>query len=151
MIFTGGIVSLQVTLLIFIVLVLLSVIFFNRIYCLYLCPLGGLTELLNLIKTKVFKIKNINFKHMVFSETRYWFTTFVFTYAVLFNNLEVELEPQYFIFLKSFNIFLIIFSGLVIILSLLAKRAWCRFFCPSGVFFELIIYIKMQILKKFKK
>ncbi len=149
-IFGGRFAGVSIFTLVFIGLVLLTVIFFNRLYCFHLCPFGALTELLYVIRTRLIKLKNIKLSNKFLPEVRYIFTASVITYAVFTNNFNLEFEPHFFIFLKNFNIFLIIFSGLIIFASLFVKRIWCRYFCPCGLFFDLIIKMKYSVKKYFK-
>ncbi len=132
-----------------IVLVLLVTIFlFGRIFCGYACPLGAIQELLsklqfksNLKGRKDKKILTLNTKIAFYIRIGY-FVVFVGTgilwglaalqYLNVFNGFQIFRNPGF-----PLVVIPAILLAIIIISSIFIYRPWCRLFCPFGLFADL--------------
>lgn len=146
-----------------ILLVLISLVLFGRLYCGWLCPFGALIELLYRIKKflevrykkslgKEIEIEFIddNFivKFLRKFENWYRYIKYILVFVILFFPVFIFLEPfQYvFVFYKS-NLRSLIYSILILVGCIIFIRVWCRYFCPLGGFLALSSKISLFRLK----
>lgn len=102
-------------------LLLLSILFFSRGWCGWLCPLGALSEFFNKFK---FSRPIPKWSYLA------WSSVFIF--------LVIIVAERFFGFIgspKASAIFFIILGAFASLIGFLfVKRTWCKFFCPIGVF-----------------
>ncbi|MGM0649445.1 MAG: 4Fe-4S binding protein [Bacteroidota bacterium] len=133
----GMVLDMQLVLfVIFAVSVGLPLITGRSFYCTYVCPFGALQELagkLNNNKTALPKRWKTFFR---------WFRISVF-FALLILLLAgislplSDMEPFSVFQIQAASLAVIILAGLMLVLSVFTAKPWCRYACPTGVFFEL--------------
>lgn len=125
------------------ILLLLTSLFFGRIFCSYACPLGSFQELISKIffKSKAKKkpsIPTLSVNGKLPNIIRFVFFLFFIASGLLWGTAIIQyLNPftGFQIFRNPvFPIVIIPFIEIVIIgiLSLFIYRPWCRFLCPFG-------------------
>ncbi len=125
---------------------LISTIFFGRIFCGYVCPLGALQEFVA-IRDKLIKIdykleKKLRYIRLVL---------FIILITVTFISSEfvyTKIAPFKAIFNIKGGILQIIFAGLILLLSLFIYRPFCRYACPFSLVLELAGKFSFYKLKK---
>lgn len=102
----------------------------NRYYCTYLCPMGAVQELTG--KVSPFKKRSLRFlKFNRFDVSDIFLLLIV---AAMFSSLSVDftsVEPftAYSVTIVSWGV--LVFGGVVVILSLFFNKPWCAI-CPTG-------------------
>ena len=110
---------------------------FGRIFCGYVCPLGAMQELASLIRFK----PKLNYNRKFWKKKSFLRWGFFVIYAI--SSVIWGLEAT--LFMNPFNGFLVLWSPLIIILSvsfpillltffisIFIYRPYCRFLCPFG-------------------
>lgn len=101
-------------------------------YCANVCPLGSLQELLNASQSKI-KIKLSKKAVQVLTVTRYllWGVLLVLLWTGLLTSwINYELFSAFIVSKAAW--FMIVFGIIIVILSVLMPRPYCRFICPTG-------------------
>ena len=129
------------------VLLFLGSIFGGRVFCSYLCPMGGLAECLSPISSKtVIKKKSVWLKPVLWSIWMGSIITIFFT-----SGKEYKADPLYQTFhgISIANPYgYIVYYGVIVLVLLasllIGKRAFCHYFCWMSMF--MILGIKMRRL-----
>jgi ferredoxin len=129
--------NLLVSLLIRISIFLGLTLFFGRIFCGYVCPLGALQELASMIRFK----PKLDYNRKYNKKKNYLRWGFFAIYAIISMIWGLELT----LFMNPINGFLILWTPfnimivlafiiliLTIVVSIFVYRPYCRFFCPFG-------------------
>lgn len=116
---------------------LLVAIFTNKsLYCGFLCPYGAAQELLGKISKKKITIPKHISEHLVNIK----YSALLICVFLILTNLVSDfsnIEPfGGFNFSGCSGIVLILF-GVFLLISIFVKRAWCKYFCPTGAFLEI--------------
>lgn len=101
-------------------------------YCANVCPLGSLQELLNASQSKI-KIKLSKKAVQVLTMARYllWGVLMVLLWTgVLTAWINYELFSAFMVSKAAW--FMIVFGIIIVIISVLMPRPYCRFICPTG-------------------
>ena len=122
-------------------------LFFGRVFCAGVCPLGALQELVN--------IKNYKLSKTVTSILRI-FPWIYLGFAVLFaatnsRFIICHFDPFVGIFRLGGELPLILFGMLLLIFSVFTGRPFCRFLCPYGAILSLfsrVSFLRVKITKK---
>jgi len=137
-------------------IIVLLLFFLGNFFCWWVCPLGGIIDLINLIlfrkKWKIsMKIPDYIRKIKIFIFWGLILNSFVFIF-LLVPNFFWFFDPyviltRVFLFKNWFIIFIII-----IVINILLPRFWCHNICPLGYFNYLIgIKIRNKIKKRIFK
>ena len=129
------------------VLLFLGSMFGGRVFCSYLCPMGGLAECLSPINSKtVIKKKSVWLKPVLWSIWIGSIITIFFT-----SGKEYKTDPLYQTFhgISIANPYgYIVYYGVIVLVLLasllIGKRAFCHYFCWMSMF--MILGIKMRRL-----
>ena len=117
----------------------LSVLLLGNIYCGYLCPFGALQELLGYLKFSGWNLYPSRMLVRYFSYIKY-LLLILFLAVYLFTGnrhlCSADFLTYFFQQIKSFSISE--FPLIMLILSFFYPRFWCRLFCPSGAFLNLL-------------
>jgi ferredoxin len=146
-----GLVSDTYTIPLFVLLLFLLPIifalFFGRVFCAGVCPIGALQEIVNVKNYKLSK---------VFTGVLSIFPWIYLGFAVLFaitNNgfIICRYDPFVGIFRLGGELPLLVFGIVLLIFSVFTGRPFCRFVCPYGVILSLfskVSFFRIKITKK---
>jgi len=129
------------------ILPIIFTLFFGRVFCAGVCPLGALQEVVN--------IKNYKLSKVVTSvlEIFPWiYLGFAVLIAVTNSRFIIcHYDPFVGIFRLGGELPLIVFGVLLLIFSVFTGRPFCRFLCPYGVILSLfsrVSFMQVKITKK---
>jgi len=120
---------------------LIYLLFGGRSFCSWICPYHWLAELGEKIHLSLKKKKLIK-NHTFDRKFRYYFYGFFLTLALVtgytvFETINpVSILSRFIVYGPS--LMLIWVAALLIFEVLYSRRAWCRYFCPVGVSYQLI-------------
>ncbi len=120
-----------VTFSMFIVIVIMPLFNRNGSYCHIYCPLGSAQELVGRIPSR--KIKLSPATNKILNQLRYYILLillFIMWLGLGFELMNYELFSA-FIFTSASNVVLVL-AAIVLILSSMIQRPYCRFICPTG-------------------
>ena len=127
--------------------IVMTLIMGKNLYCAWVCPFGGMQELINKIGgIKVQVRSGIN-------RAAKWIISFFFwlSFMIMFltnNPANGMFEPFAVLFsLKGFGVQWYLVS-VAIIGSFIIPRFWCRFFCPVGLILRTLAKTKKQIVER---
>ncbi|MFX1507069.1 MAG: 4Fe-4S binding protein [Promethearchaeota archaeon] len=136
-------------------LILASVIFFSRIFCGYVCPLGSMQELASKVKFKsnLKAQKRVKYRfdppEGILRAMR-WSYLCILGLTAFFWGFSVSqfLDPfNGFQFMEELALFTVIFLILILLTSFLIYRPWCRIFCPFGAIAGLISFSRARYVR----
>lgn len=141
-----------------IVLPVLLMLIFGRVWCSFMCPYYLLTEIIEFIRKRV-GIKKPAYSNNKLSKTnilRFGFLIFgIFIMGIsgipLLNLISAPgiISSQALVLVKfQYLTFEALFILFLLILELFFYRFWCRFFCPTGTFLSLIGTNHLMYVKK---
>ena len=117
----------------------LSVVLCGNTYCGYLCPFGALQELISYLRPSGWNLFPSRVLVRFFSSIKYiLLIAFLTVYAFSGNRhlCSADFLTSFFQQLKSLS--LPLFPGIMLGISFFYPRFWCRCFCPSGAFLNLL-------------
>ena len=124
--------------------ILLTLVYGKNLYCYWMCPFGGMQELIT-------KIGGIKIKINKKVAKRFTYLVYLFFWAAMMiafitsNPGLATFEPFGPLFsLKGMGIQWYMVS-LAIIGSFLIPRFWCKFFCPVGLFLSELAKVKKNV------
>ena len=124
-------------------MILITIIFFGPFYCGYICPFGGLQEILSELCKKL----RIRISEKLDRHTRYIKYVLLCVSLILFwvtgKMLFLQWSPMQFIFSGHSSPLMLLCISTVLILCIFFFRFWCRYFCPAGAFFTLFNKISL--------
>ena len=110
---------------------------FGRLYCGRICPFGALSEFLYIINPYHLPLSPRYDKIM--REFKYYLTGGVVLIAVGASRLEIaNFEPFKVTFTLKFFSFVGGLTSLILLISLVNYRFWCKYFCPAGASLALL-------------
>ena len=113
---------------------LLFALFFGRVYCGGVCPMGALQELVNVHNFRISRAVN-----WALSLIPWIYLAFAILYAATRSQFIIcKFDPFIGIFRLGGDIGMIVFGALLLILSVFVGRPFCRFLCPYGVLLGLM-------------
>lgn len=137
----------------FLVIGILLIVFISgkNVYCAWVCPFGavqeGIYKALNLTSTRP------DPRFLTFSKNSRWFFIWLAAMlALLFNNPGLASYEPFSVFFGGDGVtaqWLIM--GIVLLMSIVIFRFWCRYFCPVGAVLDFVAQIKRQIKRFFGK
>jgi len=141
-IFTKGSIPQRVEFVVLLVGALMTSFLFGRLYCGYICPFGAVSELLWRVlpfKRKL-SAKTASFLRWV----KYALLVALIVLASLGSKFYFAgtLEPFAPVFLSASTLMLVL-ALLILFLSAVFFRFYCRFLCPVGAVMELLAYTRI--------
>ena len=129
------------------ILPIIFTLFFGRVFCAGVCPLGALQELVNIKNYKLSKAVT-----GVLGIFPWIYLGFAVLFAVTNSGFIIcHFDPFVGIFRLGGELPLILFGVLLLIFSIFTGRPFCRFICPYGVILSLfsrVSFWKVKITKK---
>lgn len=113
---------------------LVFALFFGRVFCAGVCPMGALQELIN--------VRNFRISRAVASALGFFpwiYLGFAILYAATRSQFIIcRFDPFVPIFRLSGDVGMIVFGVSLLILSVFVGRPFCRFLCPYGAILGVI-------------
>jgi hypothetical protein len=117
--------------------VLFAAAVWRNVYCARMCPFGALQELLHLFFPRA--LKSATEEERGARTLRYVFLWLVVLAVFLFGRVEAaNYEPFSTAFDFKGGALRWIFLGTVLVFAAVRHRFWCRFFCPTGLWLQLL-------------
>lgn len=129
-------------------------------FCGWICPFGGLQELLFKIRIVLSKYKHsFEFSdkiHSYFRLFRYYIFVFLFLISFLYSSEAAELFAEIEPFKTVWNIGIfkrieyefVIYSIILLVVSIFIYRFFCRYICPLGAFLSLLSKFSLIKIKR---
>ena len=122
-------------------------LFFGRVFCAGVCPLGALQEIVNVKNFKLSKVVT-----RVLSVFPWIYLAFAVLFAITNSGFIIcRYDPFVGIFRMGGEFPLILFGVVLLIFSVFTGRPFCRFICPYGVILGLFSRISFGQVKITKK
>lgn len=117
--------------------VLLPIFTKRAFYCSYLCPFGALQEFSGMIFKKKIKISQKTAKAIDITRK---ILIIIFFAAIAFGlGLDIDrVEPFSAFNIATISFGMAVFAVVIIAISLIITRPWCRFVCPTGLLLSLL-------------
>ena len=129
------------------VLPIIFTLFFGRVFCAGVCPLGALQEVVNIKNYKLSKVGT-----SVLGIFPWIYLGFAVLFAVTNSRFIIcHYDPFVGIFRLGGEFPLIVFGVLLLIISIFTGRPFCRFICPYGAILSLFSRVSFQQVKITKK
>jgi Fe-S-cluster-containing hydrogenase component 2 len=122
-------------------------LFFGRVFCAGVCPLGALQEVVNIKNYKLSKAVT-----SVLSIFPWIYLGFAVLFAVTNSGFIIcRFDPFVGIFRLGGELPLLLFGILLLIFSIFIGRPFCRFICPYGAILSIFSRISFRQVKITKK
>lgn len=139
--------NLPLVVLLLFILPLAFALFFGRVFCAGVCPMGALQELVN--------VRNFRISRAVSSALSFipWiYLAFAILYAATRSQFIIcRFDPFIGIFRLSGDIGMIVFGISLLILSIFVGRPFCRFLCPYGALLGVVSSVATRRVEVTKK
>jgi Na+-translocating ferredoxin:NAD+ oxidoreductase RnfG subunit len=121
-------------LMIMVAFTLVTVLFWGRIFCGYLCPFGALQDFIDRIVPARFKRELPNGTHRLALKAKYGILALILLPALAGSeaSLYQYFEPFGTVFFLSTNVVLWTIAGSFLLASVVVPRFYCRYACPLG-------------------
>ncbi len=133
--------------LLFFLLPLLFAIFFGRVFCAGVCPMGALQELVN--------VRNFRISRAVASALSFFpwiYLGFAILYAATRSQFIIcRFDPFIPIFRLSGDVGMIVFGVSLLVISIFIGRPFCRFLCPYGAILSVVSSVATKRVEVTKK
>jgi len=144
---TSDLYTIPLFVLLLFILPIIFALFFGRVFCAGVCPLGALQEVVN--------IKNYKLSRVVTSVLGI-FPWIYLGFAVLFaitnsGFIICRYDPFVGIFRLGGELPLLLFGIILLIFSVFTGRPFCRFICPYGAILSLFSRVSFRQVKITKK
>ncbi|MDR2234029.1 MAG: 4Fe-4S binding protein [Tannerella sp.] len=133
-------------LLFFIIPILFSILF-GRVFCAGVCPFGALQELINVKNYRLSKTVST-----VLGLIPWVYLTLAVLFAVTNSQFIIcRFDPFIGMFRLGGDVPLILFGGVLLVMSIFTGRPFCRFICPYGIvlgFFSRVAIWNIKITRQ---
>ncbi|MGE0160562.1 MAG: 4Fe-4S binding protein [Gemmatimonadales bacterium] len=121
-------------LMIMVAFTLVTVVFWGRIFCGYLCPFGALQDFIDRIVPARFKRELPSGAHRAALKTKYVILALILLPALagVEASFYQYFEPFGTVFFLSTNVVLWTIAGSILLASVVVPRFYCRYACPLG-------------------
>lgn len=117
--------------------VLLPIFTKRAFYCSYLCPFGALQEFSGMIFKKKIKISQKTARAIDITRK----TLIIMFFAAIAFGLGLDIdrvEPFSAFNIATISFGMAVFAVVIVAISLIITRPWCRFVCPTGLLLSLL-------------
>ncbi|MCL2435378.1 MAG: 4Fe-4S binding protein [Lentimicrobiaceae bacterium] len=129
------------------ILPIIFTLFFGRVFCAGVCPIGALQEVVNIKNYKLSKAVT-----GILSIFPWIYLGFAVLFAVTNNGFIIcRYDPFVGIFRLGGELPLLLFGILLLIVSVFTGRPFCRFICPYGAILSLFARVSFRQVKITKK
>jgi ferredoxin len=139
--------SIPLFVLLLFILPIIFALFFGRVFCAGVCPLGALQEVVNVKNYKLSKVVT-----SVLSVFPWIYLGLAVLFAITNSGFIIcQYDPFVGIFRMDGEFPLILFGVILLVFSIFTGRPFCRFICPYGVILNLfsrVSFWKIKITKK---
>ncbi|MBR3454867.1 MAG: 4Fe-4S binding protein [Bacteroidaceae bacterium] len=126
---------------------LVFALFFGRVFCAGVCPMGALQELVN--------VRNFRISRAVASALGFFpwiYLGFAILYAATRSQFIIcRFDPFIGIFRLSGDVGMIVFGISLLVLSVFVGRPFCRFLCPYGALLGVVSSVALRRVEVTKK
>jgi polyferredoxin len=138
---------LPLVVLVLFLLPLFFALFFGRVFCAGVCPMGALQELVN--------VRNFRISRAVASALSFFpwiYLGFAILYAATRSQFIIcRFDPFVPIFRLSGDVGMIVFGVSLLVLSVFVGRPFCRFLCPYGAILGVVSSVATKRVEVTKK
>lgn len=129
--------KLPLTVLLIFLLPLVFALFFGRVFCAGVCPMGALQELVNVRGWRLSRAVS-----WALGIIPWVYLAFAILYAATRSQFIIcRFDPFVGIFRMGGDMGMIVFGVLLLILSVFVGRPFCRFLCPYGVLLGVVSHV----------
>lgn len=131
-------------------IVIVTLVFGKNIYCSWICPFGAAQE--GIYKALNLKTYKVDPRIIAIAKKSVWFFIWLAAMlALIFNNPGSSSYEPFSVFFGGEGVkSQWIIMGIVVIMSILVYRLWCRMFCPVGTVLDLVAKGKRKSKKLLK-
>ncbi len=126
---------------------LVFTLFFGRVFCAGVCPMGALQELVN--------VRNFRISRAVASALSFFpwiYLGFAILYAATRSQFIIcRFDPFIPIFRLSGDVGMIVFGVSLLVLAVFVGRPFCRFLCPYGAILGVVSNVALKRVEVTKK
>lgn len=126
---------------------LVFALFFGRVFCAGVCPMGALQELVN--------VRNFRISRAVASALEFFpwiWLAFAILYAATRSRFIIcRFDPLVPIFRLGGDVGMIVFGASLLVLSVVVGRPFCRFLCPYGALLGVVSSVARRRVRVTKK
>ena len=129
------------------ILPIIFTLFFGRVFCAGVCPLGALQELVNIKNYRLSKVVT-----SILSIFPWIYLGFAVLFAITNTRFIIcHFDPFVGIFRLGGELPILLFGVLLLIFSIFTGRPFCRFICPYGAILSLFARVSFWNVKITKK
>jgi NosR/NirI family nitrous oxide reductase transcriptional regulator len=130
----------RLPLIILLIFALAASLFRGNLYCTYLCPFGALQ-----MGAAALRLPKCSPDRRVERSASWlrWIITPMVVYAIAALGSEAfrTIEPFALCFSPAAGVYVWVQTGVVLVAALFVRRIWCRFFCPTGLFLDVLALV----------
>jgi len=140
----------DLALLVMITFTIVTVIFFGRIFCGYLCPFGALQDFIDAIIPKRFQRELPRNIHRVALKAKYGILAIIVLPALMGSetSLYQYFEPFGTVFSIGPSRLLWTIAGAILLSSAIVPRFYCRYMCPLGAALAIGSVVSLNRIKR---
>ena len=128
---------------------LLTVLYGRNLYCSWMCPFGGMQEMITLIGGVKLRLSQKTIRIADYSVYFFFWLAFMITFITGKPSMGT-FEPFATLFgFKGIGVQWYLVS-VAVVGSFLIPRFWCRFFCPVGAFLKQTLQLKKNCIQKMR-
>ena len=135
------------------IVTIVSTVLWGRVYCGRLCAFGAFTQLLDRVAPNRWQIKIPKVIEKRASLIKYGILAFAISYFVITRDplIYPYIEPFWMFGLHGKTLPLWTALGVLLVVSLFVRNAYCRFLCPLGAALGLLSKLTVFRIKRWKE
>jgi polyferredoxin len=125
---------------------LVTVVFWGRVFCGYLCPFGALQDFIDRVVPARFKKELPTGAHRAALKAKYVILALIILPALAGSEASIYqyFEPFGTVFFLSTNLVLWSIAGTILLASVVVPRFYCRYACPLGASLAIASVISLK-------